>query len=125
MGTSAVVGVVGTLVAGLLLYPRTLHLQVGKKLIAMNLSNQSDASDLLGGYRPMQASMALVPLSAQFDSLVRETWPQGRNEAFLARMRKLVKTHSWQKLCKVFDAAIAKVSPSCPEAANEHVLAMV
>lgn len=86
-----------------------LCVQVGQKLVAMNLSNQSDASDLLGGYRPMQASMALVPLSAQFDSLVRETWPQGKNEAFLARVRKLVKGHSWQKVYKVFEAAIAKV----------------
>ena len=46
--------------------------------MVINLSNQSDASDLLGGFKPVQASAALAPLAAQFDQLMRGTWPQVR-----------------------------------------------
>lgn len=84
-------------------------LQAGAKLVVMNLSNQSDSSDLLGGFRPMQPGLALVPLAAQFDQLMRETWPQGKNEAFLARVHKFVRGRLWPKLLKAFDVALLKV----------------
>jgi midasin len=83
--------------------------QVGCKLVVINLSNQSDSSDLLGGYRPIQASQALVPLALQFDQLMRDTWPQGKNEAFLERVRSFTQARNWAKLVKSFDVALAKV----------------
>jgi midasin len=86
-----------------------LFMQVAQNLVVVNLSNQSDASDLLGGYRPIQASLALVPLAAQFDSLMRETWPQGKNEEFLARVSRYTKRQNWQKVLMAFGAALSKV----------------
>jgi midasin len=83
--------------------------QVAQKLVVVNLSNQSDASDLLGGYRPIQASLALVPLTAQFDMLMKETWPHGKNEEFLARVQKFTKQQNWQKVLKAFEVALSKV----------------
>jgi hypothetical protein len=103
-------------------------LQAGCKLVAMNLSNQSDSGDLLGGYKPVQAAAALAPLAAEFAALMRDTWPQGRNEEFLARVARFAKARNWAKLLKAFDAAIAKVLPCfalrCPHSPDTDLVAL-
>ena len=40
--------------------------QVGKKLVALNLSQQTDSADLLGGFQPVDPSHALLPLLEHF-----------------------------------------------------------
>ncbi len=42
--------------------------------MTLNLSQQSDSSDLLGGFRPVEARDALAPLLQPFSALVRRTW---------------------------------------------------
>ena len=83
--------------------------QAGRKLVAVNLSNQSDASDLLGGYKPVQAGTALMPLVHQLDMLMRDTWPQGKNDAFLSQVHRLAKAGKWPRLVQAFEAPLAKV----------------
>lgn len=50
--------------------------QAGAHLVVLNLSQQTDSSDLLGGFRPVEARDALAPLLPAFNDLVR--W-DGRN----------------------------------------------
>lgn len=45
---------------------------MGTKLIALNLSQQTDSADLLGGFQPVDPSHALLPLLERFQ--VRH-WP--------------------------------------------------
>ena len=40
--------------------------QVGTKLVALNLSQQTDSADLLGGFQPVDPSHALLPLLEHF-----------------------------------------------------------
>lgn len=54
-----------------------LILQVGAKLVVLNLSQQTDSGDLLGGFRPVQPAEAVLPLLDRFADLVRR-WPAGR-----------------------------------------------
>jgi midasin len=42
--------------------------------VAFNLSQQTDSSDLLGGFKPVGAQESLLPLLAPFQDLVRRTW---------------------------------------------------
>jgi hypothetical protein len=42
--------------------------------VAFNLSQQTDSSDLLGGFKPVGAQESLLPLLAPFQELVRRTW---------------------------------------------------
>jgi midasin len=46
----------------------------GAHLVALNMSQQTDSSDLLGGYRPVGAGEALLPLLEGFGELLRRTW---------------------------------------------------
>lgn len=45
--------------------------QVGAKLVVLNLSQQTDSGDLLGGFRPVQPAEAVLPLLDRFADLVR------------------------------------------------------
>ena len=43
-------------------------MQVGTKLVVLNLSQQTDSADLLGGFQPVDASHALLPLLEHFQA---------------------------------------------------------
>lgn len=47
---------------------------VGAQLVSFNLSQQTDSSDLLGGFKPVEPRDALAPLLPTFASLIRRTW---------------------------------------------------
>ena len=89
-----------------------MYYQVGAKLVVLNLSQQTDSSDLLGGFRPVEARDALAPLLPVFSSLVSRTWTRGRNTEFLARVSKLAERRKWSQLLTTFRAALQKVWPS-------------
>eukprot|EP00892_Ulva_mutabilis_P006637 jgi/Ulvmu1/4345/UM002_0069.1 len=84
-------------------------MQVGRDLLVINLSSQSDASDLLGGMKPVQVGASLVPLSQTFAQLLQATYPTGKNAEFLARVHKFVHDKKWSKLLQAFDVALKKV----------------
>ena len=45
----------------------------GKKLHVLNMSQQSSASDLLGGYKPFQMKHSVRPVRKTFEHLLHET----------------------------------------------------
>lgn len=47
---------------------------MGARLLAFNMSQQTDSSDLLGGYKPLGSGEALTPLLEPFGELLRRTW---------------------------------------------------
>lgn len=93
--------------------PFTLDLgctmQVGIKLVVLNLSQQTDSSDLVGGFKPVQPRDALLPLLDTFQGLVRYTWSKGNNEDFLGRVAKYAQRQKWAPLLQAFQTAIQKV----------------
>ena len=87
------------------------RVQVGAKLVVLNLSQQTDSSDLLGGFRPVEARAALAPLLARFQELVADTWTRGRNAEFLARVARVAERRKWPQLLAAFRSALRKVCP--------------
>lgn len=83
--------------------------QVGRELLVINLSSQSDASDLLGGMKPVQIGSSLVALSQTFTQLLQATYPTGKNAEFLARVHKFVREKKWARLLQAFEVALKKV----------------
>lgn len=81
--------------------------------MVLNLSQQTDSSDLLGGFRPVEARDALAPLLPVFSSLVARTWTRGRNIEFLARVSKLAERRKWSQLLTTFRSALRKVASRC------------
>ncbi|KAL4440107.1 hypothetical protein ABPG75_003108 [Micractinium tetrahymenae] len=90
--------------------------QVGARLVVLNLSQQTDSGDLLGGFRPVQPAEAVLPLLDRFADLVRRTWWRGNNEEFLGRVARLAEKRKWGQLVKAFRTALDKVAAA--EAAN-------
>ena len=82
--------------------------QVNAKLVVVNLSQQTDSSDLIGGFRPLAPADAVNALLPAFIELVRRTWRRGNNEEFLDRVVKLATKRKWKQLIKAFRLGIDK-----------------
>ena len=85
--------------------------QVNAKLVVLNLSQHTDSSDLLGGFRPVEARHSVAPLLPAFYSLVQRTWPRGRNDDYLSRVMKSAQRNKWNVVTKAVAAAVDKVIP--------------
>ncbi len=48
--------------------------QLDQKLVVQNLSQQTDSSDLLGGFKPVEMRILCIPLKAKFDQLFPKTF---------------------------------------------------
>jgi midasin len=98
--------------------------QVGSKLVVVNLSQQTDSSDLIGGFKPLQPADPVVKLLPGFIDLVRRTWQRGNNDEFLDRVVKMATKRKWQQLVKAFRTAIQKTGLiETPSAATEVSIA--
>ncbi|KAJ3856471.1 midasin nuclear AAA ATPase [Lentinula lateritia] len=66
-------------------------------LISLNLSNQTESSDLIGGFRPLDARVPALSLQSKFLDLFGETFSRRRNERFEAEVRKSVAQGKWKR----------------------------
>lgn len=57
--------------------------QTNHKLVVINMNNQSDVSDLIGGFKPVDLAFVMAPLRAEFEFLFKETFDASKNEKFL------------------------------------------
>ena len=80
--------------------------------MVLNLSQQTDSSDLVGGFKPVEPRDALLPLLDTFQRLVRLTWSKGNNEDFLGRVTKYAQRQKWSSLLKAFQTAVQKAGSS-------------
>lgn len=62
---------------------------IGARLTVMNLSQQSDSSDLLGGFRPVEMRLLIKPIHTRFEALFRETYDVDANQKFLDEVSNL------------------------------------
>ncbi|KAJ1726662.1 AAA ATPase midasin, partial [Coemansia biformis] len=79
----------------------------GRELSVFNLSQQSDASDLLGGFRPVDVARVALQLRETFDSLFARTLSVRKNAAFLDRARGAFGRRDWKRLAALYRAAVA------------------
>ena len=93
---------------------------VGARLEVINLSQSSDAGDLLGGFRPAgrsgggapppSAAAAVAALVTELAPLLAATWPRGGNDAFLAAATKAASKKQWDRVVVACRVALKKVS---------------
>lgn len=60
-----------------------LSYQTNHKLIVINMNNQSDVSDLIGGFKPVDLAFVMLPLRTEFEFLFKQTFNSSKNEKFL------------------------------------------
>lgn len=60
--------------------------QTGHTLTVVNMNNQSDVADLVGGFKPVDLKFIINPIRLEFDDLFRTTFNSMKNEAFLNKV---------------------------------------
>ncbi|KAI8912414.1 P-loop containing nucleoside triphosphate hydrolase protein [Gorgonomyces haynaldii] len=79
---------------------------LGKKLVVMNMSQQSDSTDLLGGFKPIDQIQYVIPVKQTFDTLFQKTFPSKSNQAFTDTVNKAFIKKKWNHLLTGFNNAI-------------------
>ncbi|KAJ1343425.1 hypothetical protein BSLG_002014 [Batrachochytrium salamandrivorans] len=79
---------------------------VGSKLTVINMSQQSDSTDLLGGFKPVDALLLAAKVREEFESLFSRTFSVKNNSAFLASVQKAFIRRNWHQLSIGFERAV-------------------
>jgi midasin len=95
-----------------------LATSLGKKLVAFNLSQQSEAGDLLGGFKPVNARSLMIPLKEEFDDLFEEGFGASKNQQFLQLLGRQTAKGNWRAVCKLWREALKMVEKQ--KAKQEH-----
>uniref|UniRef100_A0A182WJD3 Midasin n=1 Tax=Anopheles minimus TaxID=112268 RepID=A0A182WJD3_9DIPT len=93
-----------------------LAYQTHHKLVVVNMNNQSDVSDLVGGYKPVDLGFVVTPLRYEFESLFRRSFNVQKNEKFLANVAQCYGSGEYDVLVKLMlkiseKASLKKVVP--------------
>ncbi|MCO5587040.1 hypothetical protein L7F22_040985 [Adiantum nelumboides] len=83
--------------------------QVAMPVIVMNLSQQSDSADLIGGFKPVEAQQVCLKLLERFKDLFCHTFPSQQNSEFLVRVHQFAEKRKLKQLIKAFGTAVSKV----------------
>ena len=78
---------------------------IGQKLTVINLSQQSEATDLLGGFKPVTTRSLLLPLVEDFNLLFDDTFSTSKNEKFQVALSKALEKQNWTRLLKLWQEA--------------------
>ena len=79
---------------------------LGHKLIAVNLSQQSEVGDLLGGFKPVNARNLAVPLKEEFEDLFAATGISStKNQKYLDQIGKCFAKGQWARVSKLWKEA--------------------
>jgi len=89
------VGETGTGKTALIQYLARL---VGAELTVLNLSNQSDSTDFIGGYKPVDEGRLCAALVPSFRALFCKTFPQQNNTEYVGRVLRYAERRKWKQL---------------------------
>ena len=92
----------------------------GAPLTVVNLSNQSESADFLGGFRPAGARHLCLPLLPRFKAAFDATFPSGANAEFMHRVTRYAEKRKWTHLLHAFRAGVEKVAKLAAAAAEEE-----
>jgi midasin len=79
---------------------------VGQTLTVVNLSQQSEAGDLLGGLKPVTTRSLIIPVVEKFNSLFDDTFSNKRNERFQIAIAKAIAKQNWPRLMILWEQAV-------------------
>ncbi|XP_076030788.1 midasin isoform X2 [Oratosquilla oratoria] len=72
--------------------------QTRNKLKVINMNQQSDSTDLLGGFKPMEMKMVVAPLRQEFEDLFSATFSSKQNSKFLKHIMTTYTSKQWDNL---------------------------
>ncbi|KAG8936254.1 hypothetical protein FRC02_003546 [Tulasnella sp. 418] len=81
---------------------------VGQQLVAINLSNQTETSDLLGGFKPVDVKVPASQLQSRFAELFDGTFSLRRNGPFWEEVRKSFTAGKWKRVVNMWKEGVSK-----------------
>ncbi|KAF7547787.1 hypothetical protein G7Z17_g7485 [Cylindrodendrum hubeiense] len=94
---------------------------LGHKLIAVNLSQQSEVGDLLGGFKPVNMRILAVPLKEEFEDLFSATGiSASKNQKYLEQIGKSFAKGQWLRVSKLWKEAPKMFSKIVKELERVH-----
>jgi midasin len=82
---------------------------MGKRLVPFNLSQQSEGSDLLGGFKPVNIRGLAMAIQEEFEQLFWLSFSQKENIQFIELLSKCLAKGQWKRACKLWTGAVAEV----------------
>lgn len=83
-----------------------LAARLGQPMVALNLSQQTEASDLLGAYKPLEPRLPAMELHNQWYDLFERTFSAKRNARFIDLERKALQGGKWARLVTLWQESI-------------------
>ncbi|XP_019064368.1 midasin isoform X2 [Fukomys damarensis] len=84
----------------------------GHRLRVVNMNQQSDTADLLGGYKPVDHKLIWLPLRETFEELFAQTFSRKQNFTFLGHIQTCYRQKRWHDLLRlmqhVYKSAVNK-----------------
>ena len=77
----------------------------GHELIVQNLSLQTDSTDLLGGYRPLEIIHIARKVYTEFIDLFVSSFSKSQNSQFLDYVTNAYEKKQWKRLSQCFQRA--------------------
>lgn len=75
----------------------------GHRLRVVNMNQQSDTADLLGGYKPVDHKQILLPLREVFEDLFSQTFSRKQNLTFLGHVQTCFREQRWTDLLRLME----------------------
>uniref|UniRef100_A0A3B4AV04 Midasin n=1 Tax=Periophthalmus magnuspinnatus TaxID=409849 RepID=A0A3B4AV04_9GOBI len=75
----------------------------GHRLRVVNMNQQSDTADLLGGYKPVDHKQILLPLREAFEELFSQTYSRKQNLTFLGHVQTCYREKRWHDLLRLME----------------------
>lgn len=80
-----------------------------RRLTVVNLSQQSEVGDLLGGYKPINIRALAIPMKEKFDDLFAITFSLKRNERYLDILGRAIAKAQWSRALTLWKEALKMV----------------
>lgn len=89
--------------------------QTNHKLVVVNMNNQSDVSDLIGGFKPVDISFVISPLRIEFESVFAKTFDLQKNEKFLNNVSVCYNRGEYSILIKLMIKIVPSAIKKCSD----------
>ena len=83
--------------------------QVGRRLVVVNLNQQTDSSDLLGGFKPVEMRQLVQPLMDELLLLLPKVTSEAKNASFIQACREKMQARQWRALLRLMRHAVTLV----------------
>ena len=82
---------------------------LGHRLTVFNLSQQSEAGDMLGGFKPVNMRALAIPLKDQFEELMASTFAMKRNQRYVSVLGESIAKARWARALKLWQEALRSI----------------